>query len=139
MFISKSMLTSTSFSYSWNVVGLNNVCYFSIFINNIIFNKSNSGVCLCGQCLEDSFSHCPFLVELVYINSVSLCVCDGGFEGWGKGEAGEATSEKSNRVCNRPLPPPPPHHTRPDPIGLNARPRHRQTGCIMHRVHTSYI
>ncbi len=35
---------------------------------------------------------CPILQnglhvdEIIYINSVSLCVCDGGFEGWGKGE-----------------------------------------------------
>ncbi len=33
-------------------------------------------MCLCGQCLEDSSSHCPFLVEC--------------FGGWGKGEPGEA-------------------------------------------------
>jgi hypothetical protein len=33
-------------------------------------------VCLCGQCLEDSSSHCPFPVEC--------------FGGWGKGEPGEA-------------------------------------------------
>jgi hypothetical protein len=31
---------------------------------------------LCGQCLEDSSSHCPFPVEC--------------FGGWGKGEPGEA-------------------------------------------------
>jgi hypothetical protein len=37
-------------------------------------------------------------MELVYINLVSLCVCDEGFGGWGKGEAGEAASEKSGRV-----------------------------------------
>ncbi len=29
------------------------------------------------------------------INSVSLCVYDGGFGGWGKGEAGEATGDLS--------------------------------------------
>ncbi len=27
------------------------------------------------------------------INSVSLYVCDGGFGGWGKGEAGEAVGD----------------------------------------------
>jgi len=32
-------------------------------------------------------------VELVYINSVSLCVCDEGFGGWGKGAAGEKLGE----------------------------------------------
>jgi hypothetical protein len=37
--------------------------------------------------------------KIIYINLVSLCVCDGGFGGWGKGEAGEATGEKSGRVC----------------------------------------
>ncbi len=30
-------------------------------------------------------------LHIIYINSVNLCVCDGGFGGWGKGEAGEAT------------------------------------------------
>jgi hypothetical protein len=40
--------------------------------------------------------------HIIYINSVSLCVCDGGFGGcdggfggWGKGEAGEATGDLS--------------------------------------------
>ncbi len=32
---------------------------------------------------------------IIYINSVSLCVCDGGFGGWGKGEVGEATGHLS--------------------------------------------
>ncbi len=27
------------------------------------------------------------------INPISLCVCDGGFGGWGKGEAGEAAGD----------------------------------------------
>jgi hypothetical protein len=27
--------------------------------------------------------------KIIYINSVSLSVCDEGFGGWGKGEAGE--------------------------------------------------
>jgi hypothetical protein len=35
-------------------------------------------VCPCGQCLENSSSHCPFPVEC--------------FGGWGKGEPGEARS-----------------------------------------------
>jgi len=35
----------------------------------------------------------------LYINSVSFCVCDKGFGGWGKGEAGEAVGEKSGWVC----------------------------------------
>jgi hypothetical protein len=34
-------------------------------------------------------------MTIIYINSVSLCVCDGGFGGWGKGEAGEATGDLS--------------------------------------------
>jgi len=34
-----------------------------------------------------------FKRRIIYINSVSLCVCDGGFGGWGKGEAGEAASD----------------------------------------------
>ncbi len=33
-------------------------------------------MCVCGQCLEDSSSHCPFPMEC--------------FGGWGKGEPGEA-------------------------------------------------
>jgi hypothetical protein len=40
-----------------------------------------------------------FPVELVYINSISLYVYDGGFGRWGKGEADEAMGEKSGRVC----------------------------------------
>ncbi len=35
----------------------------------------------------------------IYINSISLCVCDEGFGGWGKGEASEATGEKLGQVC----------------------------------------
>jgi len=35
----------------------------------------------------------------IYINSISLCVCDEGFGGWGKGEASEAMGEKSGQVC----------------------------------------
>jgi hypothetical protein len=38
----------------------------------------------------------------LYINSVSLCVCDGGFGGWGKGEAGEAAGDHHGfRMCMR--------------------------------------
>jgi hypothetical protein len=47
--------------------------YFMVFINNNWYNK---------LILHDE--------TIIYINSVSLCVCDGGFGGWGKGEAGEA-------------------------------------------------
>jgi hypothetical protein len=36
-----------------------------------------------------------FILPIIYINSRSLCVCDGGFGGWGKGEAGEATGDLS--------------------------------------------
>jgi hypothetical protein len=36
---------------------------------------------------------------IIYINLVSLCVCDGGFGGWRKGEASEAAGEKSGQVC----------------------------------------
>jgi hypothetical protein len=31
--------------------------------------------------------------------TVSLCVCDGGYRGWGKGEVGEAAGKKSGGVC----------------------------------------
>jgi hypothetical protein len=36
--------------------------------------------------------HYPY--HIIYINLVSFCFCDGGFGGWGKGEAGEAMGEK---------------------------------------------
>ncbi len=31
--------------------------------------------------------------QIIYINSVSPYVCDGGFGGWGKGEAGEVVGD----------------------------------------------
>jgi hypothetical protein len=37
--------------------------------------------------------HLTLQNHIIYINSVSLCVYDEGFGGWGKGEAGEATSD----------------------------------------------
>jgi hypothetical protein len=40
---------------------------------------------------------------VIYINLVSLCVCDGGFGGWEKGEAGEVAGDffriSVNSVC----------------------------------------
>jgi hypothetical protein len=36
-----------------------------------------------------------YILVIIYINSVSFCVCDGGFGGWGKGEVGEATGDLS--------------------------------------------
>jgi hypothetical protein len=30
---------------------------------------------------------------IIYINSINVSVCDGGFGGWGKGEAGEAAGD----------------------------------------------
>jgi hypothetical protein len=54
-----------------------------------------------------------------------------GSAGPGQVEIQECRAES---VCNRPLPPPPPTS---GPVGLNAGPHHRQTGCIMHWVHTS--
>jgi hypothetical protein len=41
--------------------------------------------------MTKSFKIQKFFHHHIYINSVSLYVCDGGFGGWGKGEAGEAT------------------------------------------------
>jgi len=32
--------------------------------------------------------------HIIYINSISLSICDGGFGGWGKGEAGEVAGER---------------------------------------------
>jgi hypothetical protein len=53
------------------------VLYFNFHILYIKVTMSVcSSVCACGQCLEDSSSHYPFLVEC--------------FGGWGKGEPGEA-------------------------------------------------
>jgi len=37
--------------------------------------------------------------RILYINSLRLSVCDGGFEGWGKGEAGEATGDPWRDPC----------------------------------------
>ncbi len=48
----------------------------------------------------------------------------------------QRAKNRAESIYNRPFPPPPPT---PGPVSLNAGPRHRQTGCIMHRVHTSYI
>jgi hypothetical protein len=39
------------------------------------------------------FSKSDYRGRIIYINSVSFSVCDGGFGGWGKGEAGEATGD----------------------------------------------
>ncbi len=72
---------------------------------------------------------------IIYINSVSLSICDGGFGGGGRERpVKQWAKNRAGSVCNRPLPPPPPT---PGPVGLNVEPRHKQTGCIMHRVHTS--
>jgi len=34
-------------------------------LHNPIHKSNSGGVCLCGQCLEDSSSHCPFPVVSV--------------------------------------------------------------------------
>jgi hypothetical protein len=74
--------------------------------------KSNGGVCLCGQCLEDSSNHCPFHVEC--------------FGRWGKGEPGEARGEGAKRGGGG-----------RQGGGGGEHGRGRTDGCIMHRVHTS--
>jgi len=53
-------------------------------------------------CVGNAWKILPITARFMwslYINSVSLYVCDGSFGGWGKGEAGEATGEKSGWVC----------------------------------------
>jgi hypothetical protein len=92
------------------------------------------------MCLIGKGRGCWIGQYIIYINSVSLCFCDGGFGGGRKGEAGEAAGKKSSptphvepdrskfgsaepgqvkiRECragsvyNRPLPPPPPCRAR---------------------------
>ncbi len=54
-----------------------------------------------------------------------------GSAGPGQVEIRECRAES---VCNRPLLPSPPTS---GPVDLNAGPRHKQTGCIMHWVHTN--
>ncbi len=39
--------------------------------------------------------HLTLQNHIIYINSVSLCVYNEGFGGWGRGEAGEATAISS--------------------------------------------
>ncbi len=57
------------------------------------------------------------------------------FGWWGKERpVKQRAKNRAGSVCNKPLPPPP---STPDPIDLNAGLCHKQTGCIMHRVHTS--
>jgi hypothetical protein len=34
----------------------------------ILYIKATMFIYLCGQCLEDSFSHCPFLVEFLTVS-----------------------------------------------------------------------
>ncbi len=34
----------------------------------VLYVKATVSVCLCGQCLEDSSSHCPFLVEFLIVS-----------------------------------------------------------------------
>jgi len=45
----------------------------------------------------------PKTYNHIYINSLRLSVCDGGFEGWGKGEAGEAAGDlwRPVSVCDK--------------------------------------
>jgi hypothetical protein len=42
-------------------------------------------------------------IQILYINSLCLSICDGGFGGWGKGEASEATGAPWRHVslCDR--------------------------------------
>jgi hypothetical protein len=35
-------------------------------------------------------------IQILYINSLCLSICDGGFGGWGKGEASEATAPRGD-------------------------------------------
>jgi len=51
-----------------------------------------------GQSLFKSYGAFHSFFNIIYINLLSLCVCDGGFEGWGKEEAGETVGENSGRV-----------------------------------------
>jgi hypothetical protein len=51
--------------------------YLSMSQNILYIKAIVVFVCLCGQCLEDSSSHCPFPVELVTIKAImvmSVCV-----------------------------------------------------------------
>ncbi len=75
---------------------------------------------LCGQCLEDSSSHCPFPVEC--------------FGGWGKGEPGEARGLGAGG---------PARAGRRGWAGKEraggGHGRGELDGCIMYRVHTSFL
>jgi len=59
-------LEKTPFHTSLFGNGLNQI-YIDLVSNcpsddhNLIYKSNIGGVCLCGQCLEDSSSHCPFL------------------------------------------------------------------------------
>jgi len=84
-----SKLQKLHFHLFWDAIKTDDTNVFFIFIQIDI-----NGKCKLYMQLQNHFVVVyETTSQIIYINSISLCVCDGGFGGWGKGEACEVAGD----------------------------------------------